>query len=51
MVNGDGDHGIGNAGNINVMARWTAKGEKGQVGVSFYKLFKCLSNVLYTRNL
>ena len=50
MIDGqrDGEHSIGNAVSINVMARWRARGEKEQIGGSFYKLYKCLINVLYT---
>ena len=45
---GEGEHGIGNAASISVMARWKARGEKEQLGGSFYKLYKCLTNILYT---
>ena len=45
MVIGMGS--IGNAVSINVMAVWRARGEKEQLGGSFYKLYKSLNNVLY----
>ena len=39
--NEDGEKGIGNAVSSNVMAGWRARGEKEQLGGSFYKLYKC----------
>lgn len=43
-----GEHSKGNAININVMARCGTKGEKEQSEGCFHKLYKSLTNVLYT---